>query len=70
VWPVYRTWACFVAVCCHLQYEAVRRWITQHGTDPTTCEPLSILDLHPNLLLREMVEKWLAGADPLADPEP
>jgi hypothetical protein len=50
-----------------LQYEAARRWITQHGTDPTTCEPVSILDLHPNLLLREMVEKWLAGNDPLAD---
>jgi hypothetical protein len=42
---------------------------TQHGTDPTTCEPVSILDLHPNLLLREMIEKWLAGTDPLADPE-
>eukprot|EP00882_Tetradesmus_deserticola_P017413 GHRQ01018653.1.p1 GENE.GHRQ01018653.1~~GHRQ01018653.1.p1 ORF type:complete len:262 (+),score=93.51 GHRQ01018653.1:46-786(+) len=52
------------------EYEAVRRWITQHGTDPTTCEPVSILDLHPNLLLREMVEKWLAGTDPLADPVP
>ncbi|KAF6257610.1 hypothetical protein COO60DRAFT_1523137 [Scenedesmus sp. NREL 46B-D3] len=52
------------------EYEAVRRWITQYCRDPTTSEPVSILDLHPNLLLREMVEKWLAGSDPVADPVP
>lgn len=53
--------------CPSAQYEAVRRWVTQHGTDPTTLTPLSILDVHPNLLIREMVERWLAGSDPLAE---
>eukprot|EP00879_Flechtneria_rotunda_P008635 GHRR01009048.1.p1 GENE.GHRR01009048.1~~GHRR01009048.1.p1 ORF type:complete len:266 (+),score=104.86 GHRR01009048.1:1276-2073(+) len=49
------------------EYEAVRKWITQHGSDPTTLTPISILDLHPNLVVREMVEKWLEDKDPLAD---
>lgn len=50
------------------EYEAIRKWITQHGTDPTTgLTPVSIHDVHPNLIVREMVEKWLAGVDPLAD---
>jgi hypothetical protein len=49
------------------EHEAVRKWITQHGTDPTTLTPVSIHDLHPNLLIRDMVERWLAGRDPLVD---
>lgn len=37
------------------------------ATDPTTLAPLSLHQLCPNLLVREMVERWLDCGDALGD---
>lgn len=39
--------------------EHISQWIKVSGTDPTSSSALSEDDLYPNLLVREMIERWL-----------
>lgn len=48
------------------EYDAVRRWIRQHGKDPHSNQPLGLNQLYPNLVVRDMVERWLQTGE-LAD---
>ena len=34
------------------------RWLSAHGTDPVTNEPLTPNNVHPNLNLRAAIERW------------
>ncbi len=47
----------------------VKDWISRHGTDPNTNQPMSLLQLYPNLVLRELIEAWAAGEVELAEVE-
>jgi U-box domain len=61
-----------VSLCTGITYDrsSIQQWLDSgHKTCPATCQPLSSMDLVPNLTLRRLIHLWSGPPAPLEEPQ-